>query len=231
MAHMSILSIIPIPYLTLKPNILPIAIMPRTIFCVQREAPLALFANPTRTYTRFSLWKCARLRLVHNLSLRGAARALGVNHTLLIRWKAKLSALKVAHGKSCCRVNKEHIGQIDPVKEELLAWIFTRCNQRITVTKSQVVFKASAKIHYFGVKSFKACFKSVSCFLGQHGYVYCLKTNEALHLPHEVYMRPRRHSISSWQLVSSSLVPTAASGTFGTWTKCPFGFPTNGQKL
>ena len=141
--------------------------------------------------------ECARLRLVHNLSLRGAARALGVNHTLLIRWKAKLSALKVAHGKSCCRVNKEHIGQIDPVKEELLAWIFTRCNQRITVTKSQVVFKASAKIHYFGVKSFKACFKSVSCFLGQHGYVYCLKTNEALHLPHEVYMRTRRHSISS----------------------------------
>jgi hypothetical protein len=27
----------------------------------------------------------------------------------------------------------------------------------------------------------------VSCFLGQHGYVYCMKTNKATRPPHEVY--------------------------------------------
>jgi hypothetical protein len=51
----------------------------------------------------------------------------------------------------------------------------------------QVVFEASALLHSFGAKTFEARFKAVSRFLGQHGYVYCMKTNKATRSPHEVY--------------------------------------------
>jgi hypothetical protein len=133
--------------------------------------------------------ECMWLRPVHILSLCGAARALGIPHSLLIKWKATLLALQAAHGKSCHSIDKGHTSQLDSVKEELIEWIFARWEQGIAVMKSQVVFKAFAELHSFGVKSFEACFKSASCFLGQHNYVYCLKTNEATCPPHEVYVQ------------------------------------------
>ena len=112
---------------------------------------------------------------------------LGVNHTLLIRWTAKLPALKATRGELRKSADKGHVGQLNSLKFELLAWIFARCEQGIVVTKAQVVFKASALLHSFGAKTFEARFKAVSRFLGRHGYVYRTKTNEATHLPHEVY--------------------------------------------
>jgi hypothetical protein len=124
---------------------------------------------------------------VHNLSLRGAVRVLGVNHTLLIRWRAKLPALKAERGKQHTSADKGHVGQLNSLKFELLLWVFVRHKQGIVVTKAQVVFKASALLHSFGAKTFKARFKAVSSFLGQHGYVYCMKMNVATRRPHEVY--------------------------------------------
>ena len=36
---------------------------------------------------------------MHNLSLRRAVKVVGVNHALIIRWTAKLPALKAMRGK------------------------------------------------------------------------------------------------------------------------------------
>jgi hypothetical protein len=95
---------------------------------------------------------------VHNLSLRGAARLLGVNHTLLIRWMDKLPVLKVARGKLRKSADIGHVGQPDSFKFELLAWVFARHKQKIVITKVQVVFKASTLLHSFGAKTFEARF-------------------------------------------------------------------------
>ena len=93
--------------------------------------------------------ECGRLRAVHNLSLRGAARVLGVNHALLIRWMAKLPVLKAMHGKLQKSANKGHVGQLNPLKEELLGWVFARREQGIVVMKAQAILKASAELHSF----------------------------------------------------------------------------------
>ena len=69
----------------------------------------------------------------------------------------------------------------------MLAWIFARRKQGVVVTKAQVVFKASVLLHSFGAKTFEARFKAASCFLGQHGYVYRMKTNKAMRPLHEAY--------------------------------------------
>ena len=114
---------------------------------------------------------------MHNLSLHRAVRVLGVNYALLIRWTAKLPALKVARGKQRKSADKGHVRQLDSLKFELLVWVFARREQEIIVTKAQVVFKASALLHSFRAKTFEAGFKALSCFLGQHGYLYCMKTN------------------------------------------------------
>ena len=100
--------------------------------------------------------ECGRLRAVHKLSLRGAARVVGVNHTLIIRWTAKLPALKAIRGKLQKSANKGHVGQLDSLKFELLAWIFACREQEFIVTKAQVVFKASVLLHSFGAKTFEA---------------------------------------------------------------------------
>ena len=124
---------------------------------------------------------------MHNLSLRSAARVVGVKHALIIKWTAKLPAQKAMRGKLRKSADKGHVGQLNSLKFELLAWIFARCEQGIVVTKAQVVFKASALLHSFGAKTFEARFKAVSRFLGQHGYVCRMKTNKAACPPHEVY--------------------------------------------
>jgi hypothetical protein len=84
---------------------------------------------------------------------------LDVNHTLLIRWTAKLPVLKATRGKLRKSADKGHVGQLDPLKEELLAWVFACREQGIVVTKAQVIFKASAKLHSFGAKTFEACLR------------------------------------------------------------------------
>ena len=108
--------------------------------------------------------ECRRLRAVHNLSLRGAVRVLGVNHTLLIRWMAKLPALQATRGKLQKSADKGYVGQLDSFKFDLLVWVFVCGEQGIVVTKAQVVFKASALLHSFGAKAFDARFQAVSHF-------------------------------------------------------------------
>ena len=170
--------VIPTTYLTHKPNIPPPALMPQTILVCPKGGTAGIVRKQYTHLQKIQLMEeCRRLWAVHNLSLRGAARVLGINHILLIRWMAKVPALKVVRGKQQKSADKGHVGRLNSLKFELLVWVFTRHKQGIVVTKAQVVFKASALLHSFRAKTFKAHFKAVSCFLGQHGYVYCMKTN------------------------------------------------------
>ena len=165
-AH-NIVPIIPTTYLTHKPNIPPTALMPRTILVRPKGGVTCVVRKQYAHLQKIKLMEeCRLLWAVHNLSLSGAVRVFGVNHTLLIRWTANLPALKATQGKLRKSADKGHVGQLITFKFELLAWVFARREQGIIVTESQVVFKASALPHSFGAKTFEACFQAVNCFLG-----------------------------------------------------------------
>ena len=125
MAHMSILPNHPPPHLTHKPNILPIVAMPQTILARQKGGATGIVRKRCAHLHKIQLLEeCVWLHLERNLSLCGAVRALSISHSFLIKWKATLLTLKAEHGKSRRSINKGYVGQLNPVKEELLARIF-----------------------------------------------------------------------------------------------------------
>ena len=70
MAHTSIVSIIPTQYLTLKPNILPIAAMPQRILVHPKGGANGVVCKCYVYLHKIQLVEeCARLRSVHYLSL------------------------------------------------------------------------------------------------------------------------------------------------------------------
>jgi hypothetical protein len=176
--------------------------MPRTILVRPKGSATGIVRKGYAHLQKIQLVEeCGRLRAVHNLSLRGAERVLGVNHALLIRWTAKLPALKATYGKIRKSANKGHGNQLGTFKFEMLVWVFACGEQGIVVTLAQVVFKASALLHSFGAKTFEARFQAVSCFLGQHGYVYCMTANEATRPPHEVYAQQALDFLATTRLL------------------------------
>jgi hypothetical protein len=134
---------------------------------------------------------CNRLRRVENLSLRGAAAMMGIPHTILVRWKKARPRLTASLGrkKAICG---GPVGQLDCIREDLLQWIFARCEQGIAVTMSHVVYKASSILRQqqenaFQDKGFEARLGAVTRFLAKYDFVYRTKTNEATRSPAEVY--------------------------------------------
>ena len=92
--------IISTTYLTLKPNSPPTALMPQMILVCPKGSATGIVCKRYVYLQKIQLVEeCGRLRAVHNLSLCRAARALGINHTLLIRLTAKLPALNATCGK------------------------------------------------------------------------------------------------------------------------------------
>jgi hypothetical protein len=128
---------------------------------------------------------------VENLSLRGAAAAMGIPHTILIRWRKDRHRLTVSLGKKKA-ICGGPVGQLDCIREDLLQWIFARREQGIAVTMSHIVYKASSILRTqqevtFQDKGFEARLKAVTRFLAKYDFVYRTKTNEATKSPSEVY--------------------------------------------
>jgi hypothetical protein len=125
---------------------------------------------------------------VENLSLRGAAAAMSIPHTVLVRWTKAHPRLIASLGrmKAIC---EGPIRQLDCIREELLQWIFPRREQEIAVTMPHVMYKASSILRQhqqedtFKDKGFEARLGDVTRFLAKYNYVYRTKTNEAIRSP------------------------------------------------
>jgi hypothetical protein len=103
------------------------------------------------------LEECCQLRSVFKLSLRGAAAKLGISHSLLIRWTAKVPTLIAAHMKIRKSVFESTASQLESIKEELLMWISVRHERGMSVTTQEVIMKALSMLKdAFVGKSFKA---------------------------------------------------------------------------
>ena len=123
-----------------------------------------------------------------NLSLQGAAAEIRVNHCLLVKWMKELPKLQ-AHARS----NKLVVvdgpnGQLHPIEEELLMWMFAKREQGIQIRHSIVALRASSMLWTtFGSKLINLKINAITCFMQKHNYVYRQKTNKAMCAPQEVY--------------------------------------------
>jgi transposase len=129
-----------------------------------------------------------RLQQGRNLSLTAAAEELGVNKSLLSRWKKDITRLQanIKSPRKRAIVDGPN-GQLHSIEEELLMWIFARREQGISIRHTIVSFKASALLRTtFGQKTFNARYKAVQRFMRKHKYVYRMRTNEATRAPQEV---------------------------------------------
>jgi hypothetical protein len=137
------------------------------------------------------LEECNRLRRVENLSLRGAAAAMIIPHTVLVRW-TKARPRQIASLGRMKAICEGPVGQLDCIREELLQWIFARHEQGIAVTMPHVLYKASSIPRHkqedaFKDKGFEARLGAVTRFLAKYDFVYRTKANEATRSPAEVY--------------------------------------------
>jgi hypothetical protein len=138
------------------------------------------------------LEECNKLRREENFSLRGAAAAMSIPHTVLVRWTKARPRLIASLGGRKKAICEGPVGQLDCIREELLQWIFARREQGIAVTMPHVVYKASSILRHqqenaFKDKGFEARLGAVTRFLAKYNFVYRTKTNEATRSPAEVY--------------------------------------------
>ena len=129
-----------------------------------------------------------RIHWKGNLSLRGAAAEIGVHQSLLVKWTKELPKLQ-AHTRSNKLTNVDGPnGQLHPIEEELLMWMFAKCEQGIQIRHSIIALRASSMLRTtFGSKSMNAKIHAVACFMRKHNSVYHKKMNKAMHAPQEVY--------------------------------------------
>jgi hypothetical protein len=128
---------------------------------------------------------------VHGLSLRSAAAELGVPICLLSKWTKELPRLQ-AHARSKKRaITARGKDQLCPIEDALLMWIFTRREQGLSIRNTIILLRVSGMLRdTFDSKSRIAWLKAIARFMRKHNYVYCLKTNKAMHAPQEVLSCP-----------------------------------------
>jgi hypothetical protein len=118
--------------------------MPRTVLVRPPGGATGRVRRRYATREKLKLLKeCNRLRRVKNLTPRGAAAAMCIPHTVLVRWTKARPRLIASLGrmKSIC---EGPVGQLDCIREELLQRIFARRKQGIAVTMPHVVYKTSS---------------------------------------------------------------------------------------
>jgi hypothetical protein len=179
------------------------------------------------------LEECNRLCQVENLSLRGAAAAMCIPHTVLVRWTKARPRLISSLGrmKAIC---EGPVGQLDCIRVELLQWIFARREQGIAVTMPHAVYKASSILqqhqqeNVFEDKGFEARLKAVSRFLTKYNYVYHTKTNKATRSPAEVYEEATAFMARSRPSLRGP--HHDKRWIYGTWTRRLSTFPTTAPR-
>ena len=126
-----------------------------------------------------------RLRVEQNFFIRRAGEVLGVPFQLLSKWGKEVARLRAAsQAKRRARNRKAVIdgpaSQLESIEDELLQFIFVKCEQGVNVKHTLVACRALGILREtFGAKSFNAKLKSVARFMKKHNYVYRRVTNEA----------------------------------------------------
>lgn len=119
-------------------------------------------------------------------SLREASSTIPIHHTLVAKW-AKESAILLDVIKS--KKKSRHPGpdgQLRPIEDDLLRFIFELREMGMPVNMLMVVIKASTLSSEFSAKSMKARFSAARWFVKHHSLTYRMGTHESQRHPDEV---------------------------------------------
>jgi hypothetical protein len=131
-----------------------------------------------------------RLRDKEGISLRKSAERVQVSAGLLMKWEERFSlgnnpieALLKTKKKS---IHPGPLGQLKPLKEALLKYIFKKCKQGIKISTLAIIVVASNLSTKFGKKNFIARCSTVKRFVKAHLLVYQMGTHLCQCKPEEV---------------------------------------------
>ncbi len=111
--------------------------------------------------------KIRRIKRETSCSYCKAAVLIGVSYTLVFRWHAlrehfnNIDIKKLPHYSDY----QGHCGQLESVKEELLAWIFERREMGLVVSTLSVIIKACCLLPLMEKKTALARYFVTRCFL------------------------------------------------------------------
>jgi hypothetical protein len=164
------------------------SIMPRVV------QPGRLSRNMRMRYTaRRKLGLLASAKRVmeeEGVTLREAARRLHVSHSLFVRWQqqraAKVDPILAMLKSKRKAAHAGPLGQLKPLEQVLLRYIFERRVQGVSVHTFDLVVKASSLSPEFNAKHFVARCSAARRFLRAHSLVYRMGTHQSQRKPEEV---------------------------------------------
>ena len=112
--------------------------------------------------------KIRRIKWETNVSYRyQAAASIGVSHVLVICWHALPESFNNINIKTlpCYSADQGHCGQLESMKEELLAWIFERREMGLVVSTLSIIIKACCLLPLIEQKSAITCYFVTRRFL------------------------------------------------------------------
>jgi len=124
------------------------------------------------------------------VTLRRAAERLQVSHSLFVRWQQQRAAnddpiLAMLKGKMKANCAGP-LGQLKPLENSLLRYIFEQRKQGIKLSILALVVKASSLSPIFNEKTFVARVSAVKRFVRAHSLVYRMGTHMSQRKPDEV---------------------------------------------
>ncbi len=131
-----------------------------------------------------------RLQDEEGILLRKSAEHVQVSALLLTRW-AELFSLGNGSIKALLKTKKKSLhpgplGQLKPLEEALLRYIFKQCEQGIKISILSIVVVVLNLSTKFGEKDFVARCSAIKQFLHAHSLVYQMGTHICQHKPEEV---------------------------------------------
>ena len=103
---------------------------------------------------------------------RQACSTVNIQHKQYIQWKMQLAPMLKARNTKAKSLCNGELLIFNPVKEDLLHFIFELQEQGMGVSTTMVLFKATALSRDFQEKSRAAQYHSVKCFVISHQLVH-----------------------------------------------------------
>jgi hypothetical protein len=131
-----------------------------------------------------------RIMEEEGVTLREAARRLDVSHSLFVRWQQQRAAdvdpiLAMLKSKRKA-AHAGPLGQLKPLEQVLLRYIFERREQGVSVHTFDLVVKVLSLSPEFNAKHFVARCSAARQFLRAHLFVYQMGTHQLQRKPEEV---------------------------------------------
>ena len=160
------------------------SVMPRVVQPGEKSGKIRVRYKPRRKLAIIS--SVRRIMEEEKLSLVKASEMAQVHYSLVSKWTKESDILRNAIKSKKKSSHPGPIGQLQPIEDKLLRFIFEQREMGMPINILMVVLFASTISTLFSGKSIKARFSAVRRFVKQHSLVYRMGTHESQRHPEEV---------------------------------------------